>query len=180
MTVTLDSSLSSKVQQARFKRESLCTQTLFSVSHKTNQTPHNRSGWKSILQQESSLSTTNTSLIVVGEWEKREVEAMDNQTLQWSTVATLPHPLSEATATVCGGRLYLAGGFSTVAVATKSVLECKVKDLLKSQPIPLVSRIGLYRRPQVWREVAPLPVKHSFSGHLPRPPAGSKMINCSS
>ena len=116
------------------------------------------------------VATTNASLIVAGGWEKREVEAMDAQTLQWSTVATLPHPLSEATATVCGGRLYLAGGFSTAAVATKSVLECEVKDLLKSQPLSLASRIGLSKRSQVWREVAPLPVKHSslvtFQGRL--------------
>ena len=41
--------------------------------------------------------TTNTSLIVAGGWEKREVEAMDTQTLKGFTVATLPHPLSEAT-----------------------------------------------------------------------------------
>ena len=103
--------------------------------------------WLEEHTEEPSLSTTNTSLIVDGGWEKREVEAMDNQTLQWSTVATLPHPLSEATASVCGGRQYLAGGFSTVAVATKSVLECKVKDLLKSQPMSLASRISLYLVP---------------------------------
>ena len=120
-----------------------------------------------------AVSTTNTSLIVAGGWgpgvKKTEVEVMDTQTLQWSTVASLPLPLSEATATICGDRLYLGGGFSSDG-PTKSVLECEVKDLLQSQPPSLASRIGLSRRPQVWREVAPLPVTLSslvtFQGHL--------------
>ena len=136
---------------------------------------------RSILQQEPSLSTTNTSLIVAGGWEKREVEAMDNQTLQWSTVATLLHPLSEATATVCGGRLYLAGGFSTVAVATKSVLECKVKDLCTQIPANIS---GLHNRSlqetSGVERICSTSSETFFSGHLPRPPAGSWMINCRS
>ena len=121
------------------------------------------------------VATTNISLIVAGGWEievhkkKTEVEVMDTQTLQWSTVASLPHPLSAVTATICGDRLYLGGGYFSDG-ATKSVLECEVKDLLQSQPPSQASRIGLSRRPQVWREVAPLPVTHSslvtFQGHL--------------
>ena len=120
-----------------------------------------------------AVATTNTSLIVAGGWgmgaRKTEVEVMDTQTLQWSTVASLPLSLSEATATICGHRLYLGGGFS-YGEATKSVLECEVKDLLQPQPSSQASRIGLSRRPQVWREVAPLPVTLSslvtFQGHL--------------
>ena len=120
-----------------------------------------------------AIATTNTSLIVAGGWErdrkKTEVEVMDTQTLQWSTVASLPLPLASATATICGDRLYLGGGFSSDG-ATKSVLECEVKHLLQSQPPSLASRIGLSKTPQVWREVAPLPVIKSslitFQGHL--------------
>ena len=121
-----------------------------------------------------AVATTNTSLIVAGGWEadgsmKTEVEVMDTQTPQWSTVASLPHSLSHATATICGDRLYLGGGFSSGG-ATKSVLECEVKDILQSQPPSQASRIGLSRRPQVWREVVPLPVTLSslvtFQGHL--------------
>ena len=120
-----------------------------------------------------AVATTNTSLIVAGGWEagvmKTEVEVMDTQTLQWSTVASLPFPLYQATATICGDRLYLGGGFSSDG-ATKSVLECEVKDLLQSQPPSQTSRIGLSRRPQVWREVAPIPVTWSslvtFQSHL--------------
>ena len=122
-----------------------------------------------------AVATTNTSLIVAGGWgtggkQKTEVEVMNTQTLQWFTVASLPLPLSSATATICGDRLYLGGGFSSGGVATKSVLECEVKDLLQSQPPSLASRISLSRRPQVWREVTPLPVTLSslvtFQGHL--------------
>ena len=121
-----------------------------------------------------AVATTNTSLIVAGGWgpdvKEIEVEVMDTQTLQWSTVASLPLPLSLATATICGGRLYLGGGYSSGGVSTKSVLECEVKDLLQSQPPSLASRIGLSWRPQLWREVAPLPVTQSslvtFQGHL--------------
>ena len=123
-----------------------------------------------------AVATTNTSLIVAGGWgivlrkKKTEVEVMDTQTLQWSTVASLPLPLSAATATICGDRLYLGGGVSSDRVATKSVLECEVNDLLQSQLPSQASRIGLSRRPQVWREVAPLPVTLSslvtFQGHL--------------
>ena len=118
-----------------------------------------------------AVATTNTSLIVAGGWgtgvKETEVEVMDTQTLQWSTAASLPLPLSSATATICGDRLYLGGGISPV---TKSVLECEVKDLLQSRPPSQALRIDFSRRPQVWREVAPLPVTLSslvtFQRHL--------------
>ena len=84
-----------------------------------------------------AVATTNTSLIVAGGWgtggKTTKVEVMDTQTLQWSTVASLPLPLSQATVTICGDRLYLGGGVSSDE-ATKSVLECRVKILLQSQP----------------------------------------------
>ena len=80
-----------------------------------------------------------------------------------------PIPLTRATATICGDRLYLGGGYS-YDEATNSVLECDVKDLLQSQQPSQASKIALYGRPQVWREVAPLPVTVSslvtFQDHL--------------
>ena len=43
------------------------------------------------------------------------VEVMNTDTLQWSTASSLPHPFSDATATVCGDRLvYLAGGGTNI------------------------------------------------------------------
>ena len=116
------------------------------------------------------VTTTNTSLIVAGGWgpdkAKAPVEVMDTQTLQWSTVARLPHPLSQATATICGSRLYIGGGYNDVWI--KSVLMCELSDLLKSQS--LAARRGLSHTSGVWREVAELPVVVSslitFHGQL--------------
>ena len=120
-----------------------------------------------------AVITIDTSLIVAGGWgpdqEKAPVEVMDTQTLQWSTVASLPHPLMQATATICGDRLYLGGGVGTGG-ATKSVLMCEVKDLLQSKPQSRATRAGHSESCQVWKEVAPLPLTCSslvtFQGHL--------------
>ena len=121
-----------------------------------------------------AIITIDTSLIVAGGWgpdeRKAPVEVMDTQTLQLSTVASLPHPLEQATATICGDRLYLGGGFRTGSGTTKSVLMCEVKDLLQSKPQSRATRAGHSESCQVWKEVAPLPVTHSslvtFQGHL--------------
>ena len=121
-----------------------------------------------------AVITIDTSLIVAGGWgsdkEKAPVEVMDTQTLQWSTVASLPHPLRNATVTIYGDRLYLGGGFGTGDRATKSVLMCEVKDLLQSKPQSQATRAGHSESCQVWKEVAPLPVTCSslvtFQGHL--------------
>ena len=119
-----------------------------------------------------AVATTNTSLIVAGGWgpnqEKAQAEVMDIQTLQWSTVASLPLPFWHATATICGDRLYIGGGYSTGGDATKLVVMCEVKDLLQSQS--LATRPGPSSSPPVWKEVAPLPVVRSslvtFQGQL--------------
>ena len=120
-----------------------------------------------------AVITIDISLIVAGGSgpykEKAPVEVMDTQTLQWSTVASLPHPLMQATATICGDRLYLGGGFGT-GEETKSVLMCEVKDLLQSKPQSRATRAGHSESCQVWKEVAPLPVTRSslvtFQDHL--------------
>ena len=112
-----------------------------------------------------AVVTTNTSLIVAGGWgpdmEKAPVEVMNTQTLHWSTVASLPHPLYQATATICGSRLYLGGGLIKTGDWTKSVLTCEVSDLLQSQPPSLANRLALSHSRQVWREICELPVVRS-------------------
>ena len=149
------------------------------LSHWTPQTSlsRERSGLKlppmTYCRNTPAVITIDTSLIVAGGFgpdeERAPVEVMDTQTLQWSTVASLPHSLWDATATICGDRLYLGGGFSTSG-ATKSVLMCEVKDLLQSQPQSQATRAGHSESCQVWKEVAPLPVTLSslvtFQGHL--------------
>ena len=129
------------------------TKTLFSLQH--NQLDISQQKWTeqfppmTYYHGSPAVATTNTSLIVAGgfgpDQQKATVEVMDTQTFHWSTVASLPHPLSQATATICGSRLYLGGGFS--GGATNSVLMCEVSDLLQSQPAT-----------SVWKEVTELPV----------------------
>ena len=70
------------------------------------------------------------------------------------------HPFSESTATICGERLYIGGGFTSGAIGTESVVMCEVKDLLQSQPQSLATR--LLGRRSVWTEISPLPVILSF------------------
>ena len=59
------------------------------------------------------------------------VEVMDTKTLVWSTVASLPHPYSRASMTICGDQLYMLGGWDNKG-RTKSVLTCSLTELLQS------------------------------------------------
>ena len=100
--------------------------------------------------------TSNTVLIVAGGWgpdkKMAATEVMDTQTLQWSVLASLPWPWWQATAAICGDRMYLGGGVITGGKTTKSVIFCEVKDLLQSQSQSLLAA----SRAPVWKEVAPL------------------------
>ena len=83
--------------------------------------------------------TTERELIVAGgesgvSYMKRldTVEVMNTKTLVWSTVASLPHPYSSASATICGSDdLYMLGGLDDIG-ETKSVLTCSLTELLHS------------------------------------------------
>ena len=117
-----------------------------------------------------AVACTSTSLIVAGGWgpdeERAPVEVMDTETLRWSTAASLPSPWQQATATICGDRLYIAGGFAK-RVKTKSVLTCVVSELLQStatqhpssEATPTASGLQPSTDGQrVWQELAELPV----------------------
>ena len=60
------------------------------------------------------------------------VEVMDTETLQWSTVSSLPHPLYLASATLCGDKVYMLGGFDQSNEQSKSI------HLLTSCPPPVL------------------------------------------
>ena len=120
-----------------------------------------------------AVACTSTSLIVAGGWgpdeERAPVEVMDTETLRWSTAASLPYPWKQATATICGDRLYIAGGF-VKHVKTKSVLTCVVSELLQStatqhpssEATPTASGLQPSTDGQrVWQELAELPVYHT-------------------
>ena len=59
------------------------------------------------------------------------VKVMDTRSLVWSTVASLPHPYSFASGTICGDQLYMLGGADGKG-NTKSVLTCSLTELLQS------------------------------------------------
>ena len=85
------------------------------------------------------------------------VEVMDTKTLVWSTVASLPHSYSLASAAICGDhRLYMLGGFNDQG-RTKSVLTCSLTELLQSSSSSSSSSSSL----SVWRRVADVPAYHS-------------------
>ena len=92
------------------KQSGQATKTLLSLQH--NQLDISQQKWTeqfppmTYYHNTPAVATTNTSLIVAGGWgldqQKATVEVMDTQTFHWSTVASLPQCLSQATATICG------------------------------------------------------------------------------
>ena len=58
------------------------------------------------------------------------VEVMNIPDRQWATASHLPHPFGGISGTICGGKLYLAGGFVRQSEPPKLVLTCSVTDLL--------------------------------------------------
>ena len=93
------------------------------------------------------------------------VEVMNTETRVWFTASSLPHLLSEASATLCDNRLYVLGGFDQ-SQQSKSVFTCSLDSLLQScQPLSL----GPRRRPsehRVWRQLADTPVTLSTCASL--------------
>ena len=84
------------------------------------------------------------------------VEVMDMNTLEWYTAASLPEPVDDMSATVCGGRLYLLGGYGNYGL-THAVFTCTLDSLIRppSQTPPHTSEAS------VWQRVADVPVMKS-------------------
>ena len=88
------------------------------------------------------------------------VEVMDMNTLKWYTAASLPEPDCNMSATVCGRRLYLLGGYDTNNHSTRAVFTCTLDSLIRSchppsQTPPHTSEAS------VWQRVADVPVRRS-------------------
>ena len=81
------------------------------------------------------------------------VEILDTDLRQWSSAASLPHPMSDAFITVCGDLLYLLGGFDQNG-RTRSVLTSSITDLLHQQQ-------ETANQPAVWRRAADAPYYRS-------------------
>ena len=83
------------------------------------------------------------------------VEMMNIATREWYTAASLPVPVSDMSATICGGCLYLLGGSPAHAVFT-----CTLESLLHSchppsQTPPHTNEAG------VWQRIADVPMPYS-------------------
>ena len=119
----------------------------------------------------TSAMCSGKSLIVAGGVGERymrlsTVEVMDTETLQWSTVSSLPHPLCGELAAICGEQVYMLGGFDqSDKKYTNSFFTCSLAALLQScKPQSLGARLktlSLANRPKVWHQLADTPVTFS-------------------
>ena len=100
--------------------------------------------------------TTKQHLIVAGgkdRWNPlNTVEVMDIHTLVWSTAASLPHPYSYASATICKDYIYMLGGLDKDG-KTQSVLTCSPTELLQS--------CSGTASDSVWQRITDVPVYRS-------------------
>ena len=100
-----------------------------------------------------------------GEGDKRlnTVEVMNTESLQWSTASSLPHPLSEASVTLCGDHIYMLSRFDQAypqadEPSKKLVFTCSLTSLLQScQPQSLREPAS---GPKVWHKLADTPYYH--------------------
>jgi len=114
-----------------------------------------------------AVTTMQNYLIAVGGRDLRTggvklstVEVMDMNTLEWYIAASLPEPVYTMSATVCGGRLYLLGGYDKYGNETRAVFTCTLDSLIRSchppsQTPPHTSEAS------VWQRVADVPVVES-------------------
>ena len=89
------------------------------------------------------------------------VEVLDTDARQWSIASSLTHPLTDATISLCGERLYMLGGYQP-GLITHSVLSCSIPELLQScQTQPTLWQRMLRTAPAnqstIWRQVADAP-----------------------
>ena len=103
----------------------------------------------------TSVVCNDKSLVVaggVGGYEDLStVEVMDMETLQWSTASSLPHPLSAASATLSGDKVYMLGGFDPTGLS-KSVFTCSLTALQSEQPQSLGAQ-PMTDRQEVWHKL---------------------------
>ena len=109
-------------------------------------------------RSDTAAVTTEQHLIVAGGYNGKDelntVEVMDIHTLFWLTAASLPHPYSRASATICGDQLYMLGGYNKDG-HLKSVLTCSLTKLLQSCSDHDTSSDS------VWHRITDVPVYNS-------------------
>ena len=103
----------------------------------------------------SAVSTKEHVIVAGGESESDPldtVEVLDIETLVWSTAASLPHPYSRASATICGNQLYVLGGWDKSG-DSKLVLTSSLANLVQS--------CNGASYDSVWHRTADVPVYYS-------------------
>ena len=112
----------------------------------------------------TAVVCSGKALVVAGGMAKEEggefvkltvVEVMNTETQQWSTVSSLPQPLIEASATVCGDSIYLVGRDHHRGFHTNSVFTCSLSALQSRTIVPLAGNCS------VWNTINDLPLKSS-------------------
>ena len=120
---------------------------------------------------------TGTVLVVAGGRNKGSsclniVEVLSTETLQWFSAPSLPIPLRNASAAMCGSKVYLLGGVDRDFFGSKTVFTYSVNALVKScEPKSLGARfMSSVTSPHMWNRVSDLPVTKStctsFCGYL--------------
>ena len=115
-------------------------------------------------------------LVVAGGWGEggkrlSTVEMMDTNTRQWFTASSLPHPLSEASATLCGDQVYILAGVHEKG-KSKSVFTCSLNALFQScQSQSFRTRLRALSSPSrgragVWLKLLDTPVTLSTCASL--------------
>ena len=142
---------------------------LFSEDYTNRLVSFNGSKWVTIFppmptkQYYPAVISAQNYLIAAGGWRVAEalstVEVMNIATREWYTAASLPEPVCWMSATVCGGRLYLLGGYKSIT-PTQVVFTCTLDSLLHSchqpsQTPPHTNEAG------VWQRIADVPTTYS-------------------
>ena len=113
----------------------------------------------------TAVACSGKALVVAGGEKEGDtvlttVEVMDTDTLQWSTASSLPHPLTQSSATVCGDRAYVVGGRDKQGSLTESVFTRSLNILLQTKTLSLPGNHS------EWEKIADLPVFTSTSATL--------------
>ena len=112
-----------------------------------------------------AVATTDSSLIVAGGFSSDKhsvaVEVLDTNAVSWTVVSTLPHPLQQAVAAICGSRIYIGGGIPVGKNSgTKSVIMCELDKLLSTASAQLsAGSVHRSRSHSKWTYIANLPVQ---------------------
>ena len=95
------------------------------------------------------------------------VEVMNTEILQWYTASSLPHPLHQGSAALCGDQIYILAGFyrdGKDLKYSKSVFTCSLAALLQSchsQSLLAQLKTLSISEPKVWHKLADTPFSFS-------------------